>query len=84
MMLLIMKLGGLSHFLGNINTDFMFGVDRSPIRFDTSERRSTTDSMYLRLLTAVYQAAHLELHEVLSPYGPTQLIYDRENFDIFQ
>jgi hypothetical protein len=74
----------LSRFLRNINTDFMFGVGRSPIRFDTSERRSTTDAMDLRLLTAVNQTAHQELHEALSPYGLTQLIYDRENFDIFQ
>jgi hypothetical protein len=42
MMLLIMKLGGLSRFQGtHTNTNFMFNVDRSPIRFDASERRIT-------------------------------------------
>jgi hypothetical protein len=59
MMLLIMKLGNLSHFQGtHTNTNSMFSVDRFPIRFDTSERRSTTDAMDLRLLSAAKQAAH--------------------------
>ena len=85
MMLLIMKLGNLSRFQGtHTNTNFMFSVDRSPIRFDTSERHGTTDAMDLRLLSAAKQAAHQELHEALSRYGPIQLIYGRDNFDLFQ
>jgi hypothetical protein len=80
MMLLIMKLGNLSRFQGtHTNTNFMFSVDRSPIRFDTSERRSTTDAMDLRLLSAAKQAAH----QTLSQYGPIQLIYGSDNFQSF-
>ena len=85
MMLLITKFGCLSRFQRTyINTDFLFGVDQSPIRLDTSERRSPTGAMDLCLLIAVEQAAYEELHEALSQYGPIQPIYGRDNFDIFQ
>ena len=84
MMLLIMKLGNLSRFQEtHTNTNFMFSVDRSPIRFDTSERHGTTDAMDLRLLSAAKQAAHQELYEALSRYGSIQLIYGRDNFHSF-
>jgi hypothetical protein len=40
--------------------------------------------MDLRSLSAAKQAAHQELHEALPRYGPIQLIYGRDTFDLFQ
>jgi hypothetical protein len=88
MRLMMFKMGGNKSPQpeDHINTDFAFQMDRSPMRFDTSERNKDGRffAMDLKLLPEYKRETPEAFSESLSVFGRVWILYGEDNSNLSQ